>query len=163
MPGLSQVVIFLMLANSASGAAGEKSELMSLGFCHLVTNSPELSLTAVNSLSPIVGVWGFLKSKSKIPPELVSDESFNTATVTLTGSPRVGAILDEGGGNYRYQPAAQYEGKDTASFRVSLANREIDAIFYFIVGPGAMGDTEGYDPYRDKKNCPNGPVWFIRQ
>ena len=125
-----------------------------IGVCHLIQNSPNPPGTAVNALSPLGSVSDYMITVEKNYLGL-------KGAVTILEGPEHGELKVTPSGNYRYYPASDYHGNDRATFLVEIGGFKIKAIYFFKVGASAWGGTEGYDPYLDKENCPQGPKWKI--
>ena len=132
-----------------------------IGVCHLIQNPPIPSGTAVNSLSPIGSVWSYLKHQERLSPEQLTDEMFNTAKATMLQGAKHGTLEYLGEGYFVYRPTSGYIGPDRATLLVEIGGLKVKVMYFFKLEPGAGGGTEGYDPYRDKKNCPQGEMWKI--
>jgi hypothetical protein len=124
-----------------------------IGVCHLINPSPEAQLGAVNHFSPLRSVEYYLNTVEQKYPEL-------KGKVTLLQGPEHGTT-EMGTTGGRYHPKQHYVGLDHATFLVEIGGLKVKAIYFFNVMEGAGGGTDGYDPYKDRNNCPNGPVWKI--
>jgi len=125
-----------------------------IGVCQLIQNPPIPPLTAVNAMSPVRSVSIYYRRFEH--RELGLD-----GKVGVLKGPEHGELKEEWGGNYRYNPAPSYYGPDGATLLVEIGGRKVKVVYFFKVQPGPPGGTEGYDPYRDKQNCPNGEMWKI--
>jgi hypothetical protein len=70
-------------------------------------------------------------------------------------------LKNEGSGEYRYHPTPDYYGQDRATMFVEIGSRKVKVIYFFNVMQRVVSGNEGYDPYEDKKLCPNGIFWKI--
>lgn len=140
-----------------------------IGVCHLIDARPEVQNWAVNTFGPSMAVSRYLSTSDlqAVGPE---------GKVTLLQGPThgnledlgsvvrdadTGATRDTGIRNYAYNPNANYLGPDSATFLVEIGDLKIKAVYFFKVMAKVPGGTEGYDPYDDKNNCPNGDTWRI--
>ena len=132
-----------------------------IGVCHLIQNPPIPPLTAVNAMSPVTAVWGYLQTQEQFTSKQLTPGMFNTAKASVLQGPEHGTLKGEWGQNYRYHPTPDYSGQDRATLLVEMGGLKVKVMYFFKVGRSAWGGTEGYDPYQDKKLCPKGPMWKI--
>ncbi len=132
-----------------------------IGVCHLIENPPVPPGTAINALSPVTSVWGYLQRQERLTPEQLTDEMFNTAKATILQGAEHGTLEYLGEGYFVYRPASGYYGSDRATLLVEIGGLKVKVLYFFNVMLGVPGGTEGYDPYEDKKYCPKGGMWKI--
>jgi hypothetical protein len=88
--------------------------------------------------------------------------ALKSAKVTLLQAPEHGELrlFATGDANY-FSADSNYTGPDRATLLVEIGAYKVKVIYFFKVMPHVGGGTDGYDPYLDKKNCPNGLQWKI--
>lgn len=132
-----------------------------IGVCHLIQNPPIPPGTAVNAMSPVTAVWSYLQTQEQFTPKQLTVDMFNTAKASVLQGPEHGELKVTPSGNYRYHPVSDYYGPDRATVLVEIGGLKVKAMYFFKVGRSSWGGTEGYDPYWDEENCPQGPQWKI--
>jgi hypothetical protein len=125
-----------------------------IGVCHLIQNPPIPPGTAVNVISPLGSTSDYF---NKLEQRWVGLEG----KVTVLQGPEHGALEDVGSGYFGYQPTPDYRGPDRATLLVDIGGLKVKVMYFFKVEASAWGGTEGYDPYEDKDNCPQGRMWKI--
>ncbi len=149
-PQYEPVVIAQSSQAQKAGSKGERT----IGVCHLIQNPPIPPGTAVNVISPLRAAKHYMNTFENQYPQL-------KGTVSIMLGPEHGELKVTPSGNYRYYPIPDYQGSDRATLLVHIGDFKVKAMYYFKIGPGAPGGTEGYDPYEDKENCPKGHYWKI--
>lgn len=147
--------IVLVEASQAQQSVSTSSG--TIGVCHLIQNPPVPPLTAVNVLAPVEELWN--SSTEQERPVGTKDAAMKTAKVSLVQKPKHGELKVEENIYYRYHPAPDYYGLDSATLLVEMGGKKVNVIYSFKIGSSSWGGTEGYDPYEDNKNCPKGRVW----
>ena len=127
----------------------------SIGVCKLTENPPIPLGTAVNSFSPLIGAYRYFKYEEH------KDLGFS-GKVTVIQQPKYGVVEGNEEGNFRYSAnSTDFVGNDEAAFLVEIGGYNVEVRYFFKVQFGGYGGTDGYDPYLDKKNCPQGRAWKI--
>jgi hypothetical protein len=133
-----------------------------IGVCQLIENPPPAPPgNAANSFMPTGSAWSFMRETEKVKPELLTDEMLVSAKASLLQDAEHGKLVDEGSGYYHYDPTSGYLGTDRAVIHVEMGSYKVRVIYHFKVMKPGIGGTEGYDPYMQKENCPNGIEWKI--
>jgi len=151
----------VMVAQASQAKQANATADRTIGACHLIENPPDPPMTAVNSMSPVLSVWNYLKRQERPTPEWLSTDAYNAAKVSILQGPGHGVLEDKGDGNYLYVPTRDYYGQDRATLHVEIGGRTVRIIYFFSLLSFVPGGTEGYNPYSDKKYCPKGRMWKI--
>lgn len=132
-----------------------------IGICHLIENPPG-SPSAVNSMSTVLAVWGYLERQAQLPPEQLTVEMYKAAKLSLLQGPKHGT-LEMGTSGALYHPTSGYFGSDRATVLVEIGDRKVKVLYFFNVMSYVPPGMEGYNPHKDKKLCPQGKgrVWKI--
>ncbi len=161
MPEMPPQYVPVVIAQASQAKKASTTADRTIGVCHLIENPPVPPGSAVNSMSPTLLVWGYLKKQERPTPAWLTTDVYNAAKVSILQGPGHGALEDKGGGTYLYAPTPDYYGQDRATLLVEIGELKVKSIYFFSVLKRVLGGTEGYDPHRDKKLCPNGMVWKI--
>ena len=159
---IASLICALCLASQAAQAERAASTNRTIGVCHLIDN-PGNPLSGVNAVGPREVAWDFLRQNERPAPTGTIDDAVKAAKVSILQGPKHGELKPEEGVDYRYHPAAGYFGEDRVTFLVEIAGYKVKILLFLKVGTGSWGGTDGYDPYEDKKNCPQGGIWKIAQ
>jgi len=152
----------VVIAEAKQAQKGIANTERTIGVCHLIDAQPESRLSAYNSMSPVLGVWDYLKKQERLTPEQLTVEMFNAAKVSVLQAPAHGELKDVGYQSFSYYLATpNYRGPDHATLLVEIGAYKVNVLYFFNVLGGVPGGTDNYDPYEDKKLCPNGAVWKI--
>src|SRR6266853_346674 len=155
VPDLPPQYAQVMIVQAGAAKQGAAKIDRVIGVCHLIENPPIPPGTAVNAMSPVRAVSIYF---SRVEHEQVG----LTGKVNILDGPKHGELRVTPSGNYRYFPASDYYGPDRATLLVEIGGRKVKAIYFFNVMQSVPGGTEGYDPYDDKKLCPQGRrMWKI--
>ena len=151
----------------AQASNTQKSDLRidySIGACQLIQNPPNQP-TATNTMSPVLLVYGHLKNSEKLSPDKLTAEIYNAASFKMVKNPKYGKlVLEKNIDAAEYLPNdPNYIGNDRSSIIVNFGNLNIKVTYFFKLMRTVPGGTEGFDPYEDKENCPNGIVWKINE
>jgi len=162
-PQYAQVVV----AQASQRQKGDAKTDRTIGICHLAENPPippdtndnvkypPISRdTAVNIISPVGSASDYF---GRVERRKVGIEG----KATILQAPEHGTLKDEGPGEYRYIPKPNYLGHDRATLLVEIGALRVRVVYFFRVQLTDPGGTEGYDPYKDKRYCPNGMFWKI--
>jgi len=144
----------VIIAQATQTQQGDTKTDRTIGVCQLIENPPIPPTTAVNSFTPLGSASVFLEKQEHRKLD------WSSWKVTVLQGPEHGT-LEMGTRGGRYHPAPDYRGPDRATFLVQIGNLKVKVLYFFKVQFGGFGGTEGYDPYLDKKNCPQGRLWKI--
>ncbi len=162
MPDVSpQYAPVVVIAQASQAQKGDAKTDRTIGVCHLIENPPVPPESAVNFISPVQSVWGYLEKQERPTPGWLTADVYNAAKATIQAGPGHGKLKDEGSGDYHYHPTADYYGQDRATVLVEVGGLKVKVTYFFKVMRIVSDATDSYDPYRDKKLCPNGMVWKI--
>ncbi len=162
VPDLPPQYAPVLIAQASPAQKGSTSSDATIGICQLIENPPDPPGSAVNGLSPLAEVGGYLKRQKRFTRQQLTAEVYNAAKVSIPERPRHGRLENVGAGEYYYYPTPGYFGADQATLGVEMAGLKINVVYFFNVLPRVGGGgTEGYDPHDDKKFCPQGKgrVW----
>lgn len=140
--------------------AKQETKERTIGVCKLIESRPESRLSAVNSVDVLGIVWGYLGGKERIA---LQEADFHAAKAALLQAPKHGTLdWDEPSQTAGYTPdVLNFDGSDQATFLVKMAEHKVTVKYFIKVMPNVPGSGEEYDPYGDKRFCPNGHVWKI--
>jgi hypothetical protein len=142
VPAQSTPVVMAMASHNKKATAKTDH---TIGICHLIENRPDARYSAVNSLSPVLAVWGYLERQGQLPPEQLTVEVYKAAKLSVLQHPKHGTLGDEFEGSSSYDPTAlDYRGPDRATFLVEVAGRKVKVRYFFNVmqsTPPAWKDT----------------------
>ena len=145
----------VLIAQTNQAQRGDANADRIVGVCQLIDNPANPPLSAGNVISPILSAKHYFR-------QLEGRSISESAQVSVLESPVHGELKDLGAGLYRYMPSSPaYVGQDRATLLVEVEGMKVKMIYFFNIMSGVPGDTEGYDPYHDKKLCPNGHRWRI--
>lgn len=130
-----------------------------IGICHLAENPTDRPPSIVNFIEPISQVWAYLQKYEGRTVDIRVD--LETAKVSVLQAPEHGTLKGEGNRDYRYVPWSDYTGTDRATLLVGIGGLKVKVVYFFRVLNHVVPGSEEYDPYEDKKNCPNGYQWRI--
>ncbi len=155
VPDLPPQYAQVMIVQAGAAKQGAAKTDRTIGVCHLIENPPIPPGTAVNAMSPLGSVSDYFWKVERLGVGL-------NGKVNILDGPKHGELGVTPSGNYRYFPASDYYGPDRATMLVEIGGRKVKAIYFFNVMQRVPGGTEGYDPYEDKKLCPQGRrMWKI--
>ncbi len=154
-----QYAPIVLIAQASQAQNGDAKTDRTIGVCHLIENPPIPPGSAVNAISPVTTVWGYLEKQERLTPEQLRAEMFKTAKTSVLHGSGHGELRGTPSGNYRYFPASNYFGPDRATLLVEIGGRKVKVIYFFHVLHGVGGGDQ--DPYMDRKNCPQGELWKI--
>ncbi|SRR6266705_2322711 len=153
MPDAPPQYAQVMIVQAGAAKQGAAKIDRTIGVCHLIENPPIPPGTAVNAMSPVRAV--------NIYFDRVEHKAVGLAgKASILEGPRHGELRVTPSGNYRYFPVPDYYGPDRANLLVEIGGLTVKVMYFFKVMQSVPGGTEGYDPYEDKKLCPEGSrVW----
>ena len=154
MPDLPPQFAQVIVAQASPAQKGDTRSDRAIGVCQLIRNPPIPPNTAENGISPIASTSDYF---GRVEGRKVGIEG----KATVVQGPEHGALKDLGSGDYMYVPNGNHLGPDRATLLVAIGTLKVRVVYFFTVQPGPLGGTEGYDPYKDKKNCPRGMFWKI--
>jgi len=142
--------------------AAQPSTERTIGVCKLIENRPEARFTAVNTMSPVLGVYGYLTDYEKA---VIDVATYKAAKITLLQAPKHGTLVTDNEGAVYYPDDypvdSNYVGPDRATLLVEIGKYKVKVIYHFNVMPNVPGSGEQGRPTDDKRFCPNGRVWKI--
>lgn len=144
----------VVVASASQLEEGNRRYDYTIGVCHLIQNPPSPPTTAVNSISPLGWVSDYLEKKEH---KKLNWKSWNVVVLKQANH---GDIEGNERGAFGYFPTSEHHGHDNATLAVQVGDVKVKAIYFFKL-MSTVGGTDGYDPYEDKENCPNGKVWKI--
>jgi hypothetical protein len=151
----------VVIAQASQATEANATTGRTIGVCHLIENPPIPPETAVNSMSPALSVWGYLKKQERPTPGWLTTDVYRAAKVSILQGPSHGELKNEEKRDYRYVPTLNYYGQDRATLLVEMGDLKVKVMYFFNVMQSVPGGTEGYDSRQDKKNCPKGRMWKI--
>lgn len=154
------VVVVALCKSSVCFAAESANADMTVGVCSLIEATAP-STSAANVVSPSGAAYQYL---TEIAHRAVTGSAAE-ASVTVVEQPQHGLLIDQtagiGHGFYSYKSAASFEGYDHATFVVERGRYRVKVFYSFHVLAVVPDGSDEWDPYEDKKYCPNGPLWEI--
>src|SRR2546422_8096269 len=169
MPDVPPQYAPVMFAQASQARSGDAKTDRTSGICHLIENDPESRLSAKNSLSPVVTVWGYFQRQEhqrldhkNAKVSLLQAPEHGTLEDLGTFVKRRGALVDTGMRNYSYVPASSdYFGPDRAMVLVEIGGYKVKVQYFFKVMQSVPGGSDQGSPQDDKENCPKGEMWRI--
>ena len=156
------ISIYSVLSSNISVASENESNFdYTFGVCFLVENQPVSLTNAKNGISPIILTWNHLTKNIKVPPESITVDMYNNATLNIIKKPEHGNLaLTESQRGAVYIPSDKnFYGVDHSTILVNLGEYRAKLLYSFKVMGQVEDSTEEYDPYKDKNNCPKGRIW----
>lgn len=124
-----------------------------IGVCQLIENPPIPEYTAVNTVNVLGDVSVYLL-------RFENKNLWLSGTVNILQNPKHGS-LEMGERGADFHPVPDYYGSDSTTFLVNANGLVIKVKYDIKILQNVPGGTEGFDPYEDKKYCPNGAYWTI--
>lgn len=140
--------------------AAQQGTDRTIGVCVPIENSPESRLSAVNSLSPILAAYSYLK---KVEHQIVDEAALRAAKMTLLQPPTHGEIQlyeDTQSGRY-FSADYNYMGADRASVLVEIGSFKVKTMYFFNLMHDVPGSSDQGTATDNKTICPNGHIWKI--
>lgn len=157
MPDIPPQYAPVVTAQASQGQHGNATADRTIGVCHLIENRPESRLSAVNSMEPIAAAWSYFKRQEH---HVISDAEFKAAKLSLLQAPTHGTLeIDSTGGAAYFPTTHDYFGPDRATVLVEIGGYKVKVLYFFKVMQSVAPGSQEYDPYQDKKNCPQGEKW----
>ncbi len=139
----------VMIAQVGAEKQGTVKANRTLGVCKLVENPPMIpGGTAINSLSPILEVKNYFRSKEKRNIEgpsittVLEHPKHGELKDEGTSVLRHGTVVDTGERGYSYLPARGYLGRDRAVLLIEIAGMKITMVYSFRVVDVIEGSEE---------------------
>lgn len=154
-PDVSAQPATVVVAQAKPAQKGKAvSAQRTIGICQLVESHPDSHVYAYNVIGPARAVRSYVSQVERRPVG-------RQGKIDIVQMPAQGDLRVTPSGNYRYFPLPNYYGEDRATLLVGIGNRKIRVTYFFNVLPKVPAAGKGYDPYRDRKLCPNGKRWKI--